>query len=94
MGIKDDDYQPADVPPARLKGQEVSLGCGTLILIALIVMFFSGRGIGDVKREIRQLQSEVRQLHDAIESQTSKIEALNARLNQLPRRNEALPAAS
>jgi hypothetical protein len=83
MGIKDD-YQPVEgPPPARLvKGQEVSLGCGTLILIALIVMFFGGRGVGDLQREMRRLQDEVRQLRTTIELQTGQIQALEKQLDQ------------
>ena len=41
--------------------QQASLGCGTLILIALIVLIFSGRGNGDLEREIHAL-NEVRGL--------------------------------
>jgi hypothetical protein len=36
-----DSSLPANPPRERpMKGQEVSLGCGTLILIAIIVMLF------------------------------------------------------
>lgn len=41
---------------------KASLGCGTLILIALIVLFFSGGNKGNPNREIRELQQEVRAL--------------------------------
>lgn len=42
---------------------KVSLGCGTLILIALIVMIFSRSGDDrSLRREIEQLQHEVRNL--------------------------------
>lgn len=48
---------------AQPTDNKVSLGCGTLILIALIVIIFSRSG--DEKRalrEIRQLRNEVRNL--------------------------------
>lgn len=72
------------------RGQAVSLGCGTLILIALIVMFFSNRGDDDVKhelrglrdevkREIRGLRTEVIQLRAAVKDQTALIKGLQAK---------------
>jgi hypothetical protein len=68
----------ADKPPkVRLaKGQEVSLGCGTLVLIALIVLFFSGRGTSDLEREVRRLRSEVGDLKKAVEAQSAEIQQL------------------
>ena len=46
-------------------GSKVSLGCGSLILIALIVLFFSG---GRSESEaIRGLQHEVRSLEEKID---------------------------
>jgi hypothetical protein len=56
--------------------QQVSLGCGTLILIALIVLIFSGRGTGDLEREVHGLRSEVGELKKSIEAQTSEIKQL------------------
>ena len=48
------------VPPTDNK---VSLGCGTLILIALIVMIFSrGSDSGRVSDELQKLRREVRNL--------------------------------
>jgi hypothetical protein len=61
------------------RGQAVSLGCGTLILIALIVLFFSNRGHDEVKREIRGLRSEVAGLRGAVEAQTALIKGLQAK---------------
>ena len=55
------------------RDQKVSLGCGTLILIAIIVMIFSSRDDNDVERELRQLKSEVQQLKSAVEAQTSEL---------------------
>jgi hypothetical protein len=39
--------------------QHATLGCEMLILIALIVLFFSRPGITDVERDVRMLRSEV-----------------------------------
>lgn len=57
--------------------QKVSLGCGTLILIAIIVLIFSGGGktnqlqreITDLRNEVRNLGSEVRSLRTTLEQQ-------------------------
>ena len=56
--------------------QKVSLGCGTLILIALIVMIFSGTPNRDIKRELQQLQTEVRSLQSMVEAQRASIQKL------------------
>jgi hypothetical protein len=76
---------PAERPPrVRLvKGQEVSLGCGTLILIALIVLIFGRGGTADLEREVRGLRSEVGELTKAVEAQTGQIKALQNRLDKL-----------
>jgi hypothetical protein len=62
--------------------QQVSLGCGTLILIALIVLIFSGRGAGDLEREVHAVRSEVGELKKAIEAQTGEIKQLQQRLDK------------
>ena len=64
--------------------QQASLGCGTLILIALIVLIFSGRGTGDLEREVHGLRSEVRELKKSVEAQTAEIKALQQRLDKQP----------
>lgn len=72
-----------DKPPrVRLaEGQEVSLGCGTLILIALIVLIFGRGGTEDLEREVRGLRSEVGELKNAVEAQTGQIKTLQDRLD-------------
>jgi hypothetical protein len=60
----------------------VTLGCGTLILIGLIVLFFSRPGITDLEQEMRGLRSEVADLKKAVESQTNEIRQLREKLNQ------------
>lgn len=70
--------KPGKVRLAR--GQEVSLGCGTLVLIALIVLIFSGRGTDSMEREVRQLRSAVGDLKKAVEAQSTEIRQLRDRL--------------
>jgi Sec-independent protein translocase protein TatA len=60
----------------------VSLGCGTLILIAVIVLIFGRGGTGDLEREVRGLRSEVGELKKAVETQTDQIEALQEKLDK------------
>lgn len=75
---------PADTSPrVRLvEGQEVSLGCGTLILIALIVLIFSRGRTEDFEREVQGLRSEIGELERAVETQTGHIKALQERLDE------------
>ena len=57
---------------AHGRDNKVQLGCGTLILIALIVLIFSGGGrVEELEREIRGLKIEVIQLREAIETHTA-----------------------
>jgi len=80
MSTGPESSQPAaDKPPTvRLaQGQEVSLGCGTLIVIGLIVLIFGRGGTGDLEREVQGLRSEVVELKRTIEAQTDQIKALH-----------------
>jgi hypothetical protein len=61
----------------------VTLGCGTLILIALIVLFFSRSGSEELKGEVGRLRSDIAELKTTVEAQTRKIESLEARLKQV-----------
>ncbi len=69
---------PAEVPWYKYDagGVRVSLGCGTLILIAIIVVIFS-RG-GDESGAIRALQTEIRALEQKIDGISLQLEAAGA----------------
>jgi hypothetical protein len=71
--------------------QQVSLGCGTLILIALIVLIFSGRGNDEIEREVQGLRTEVSDLRKSIDAQTSEIKRLRQKLDQPPVGAKAAP---
>jgi len=74
---------PSSGPPATppiANSQKVSLGCGTLILIALIVLIFSREGVDDVEKEVRALRSEVAELKQSVQAQTEQIKSLEAEL--------------
>lgn len=64
------------------RSQQVSLGCGTLILIALIVLIFSGRGVGDLESEVRGLRAEVAALKESVETQTDEIKLLREKVDK------------
>ena len=64
------------------RSQQATLGCGTLILIALIVMIFSGGGTKDLEREVKDLKTEVGALKKAVESQTDEIHALREKVGK------------
>jgi hypothetical protein len=80
--------QPA--PASFAKRQEVTLGCGTLILFALIVMIFSRRDgtkglerdVQRLAREVQSLRSEVSRLRAAVSEQTSQVQALRSKLTK------------
>lgn len=57
--------------------QPVSLGCGTLILIALIVLIFSNAN-DDEERQIRELRSDVQALTEEIREMHAILDAENA----------------
>jgi len=65
----------------------VQLGCGTLILIAIIVMVFSG---GDDAKKLRGQLDEVDRKIDRLEK---KIDDLSQRLSELPPASRATPKA-
>jgi hypothetical protein len=61
---------------------EVSLGCGTLILIALIVLIFGRGGTDDMERELKGLRAEVNELKAAVQHQTVQMKALQAEMTK------------
>jgi len=70
---------------------KVSLGCGTLILIALIVLIFGNMATGNISDEIRQLDAKIQSLELVIKEQTAQIEKLQASIDSL--RHELRQAA-
>ncbi len=62
--------------------QQVSLGCGTLILIALIVMIFSSPRVDEIQSEVQGLQSEVTQLKGSVEALSEQIRLLREKLDK------------
>ena len=62
----------------RPASDSVQLGCGTLIIIALIVMFFSG------SRDTKQLRTQFEDLSQKIDRLEKKLDALSEKLGPQP----------
>lgn len=77
-----------DSTPPRVKlvkGQEVSLGCGTLILIALIVLFCGGMGNSN-SQELKKLQQAVDALEQSVDEQTELLKKMQTRIEELAKK--------
>ena len=61
----------------------VNLGCGTLIIIAVIVYVFGRAGSDDVQAELNSLRSSVRKLQQSVDMQTHGIERLHRKTDKL-----------
>ena len=69
--------------PDDRRTQHATLGCGTLILIALIVLFFSRPGIADPEQHVRSLRTEIGELNKAVELQTRTLKVLDEKVERL-----------
>ena len=70
-------------PKCRAGVTPVNLGCGTLILIAVIVAVVSQAGFQDLEDEVRSLRATVQELKEAVDSQTSEIRQLRTKIEKL-----------
>lgn len=60
-----------------IKSDKVQLGCGTLILIALIVLIFAGGPTKELERDVRELAEEVVVLQEKIDALAQTIEEMH-----------------
>ena len=65
------------------KNQKVTLGYGTLIIIALIVLIFSNESTGPRKQEMEAVRQELHALQAVVSSQTQEIQDLKEMLEKL-----------
>jgi hypothetical protein len=63
-----------------MDGQRVSLGCGTLILIALIVLIFSNAGDG--KRDLRPVIEQLDKLEHKLDDVERQLRDIKRELEQ------------
>jgi hypothetical protein len=61
------------------RAQQATLGCGTLLLIGLVVLFFSRPGMRDIEQEIGKLRGEVQELRKAVDEQTKLLQAMKGK---------------
>ena len=55
---------------------KVQLGCGTLIIIALIVMFFSGgRNVDKVRRQLDDMSKQIDRLEKKVDALSKQLAA-------------------
>ncbi len=64
-------------PPGGSNPGSVSLGCGTLILIAIIVAMFSGSS------RVSSLESKVSRMRNTISSMDRELSQLNRKIDRL-----------
>src|SRR5262245_44826786 len=60
-----------------------TLGCGTLLLIGLVVLFFSRPGFSGLESEVSSLRSSVDELKKASDTQTGEIRELRRAVEEL-----------
>ena len=58
------------------KNEKVSLGCGSLILIALIVLIFANTGKDELRADIKALDADVKSLQSSIQLQSQQLQEL------------------
>ena len=68
---------------ARTGMTPTRLGCGTLIIIAIIVAVFSQAGQDDVTRDVSRLRGTIATLEDSVGSQSAEIRNLGEKIDSL-----------
>ena len=66
--------------------QNATLGCGTLILIGIIVLFVTQGGFGGVDKSVTQLRGTVEQLRSDIDRLERKVDTLIERMPPVKRK--------
>jgi peptidoglycan hydrolase CwlO-like protein len=76
-----------DADMAMNRNETVSLGCGTLIIIALIVMFLGNANqqdlatrINEMQKNIDALTESIRRIENKLDEQTKDIESIRRNL--------------
>lgn len=62
--------------------QKATLGCGSLILIALIVLIFSNSGNSDLENQLNEVSKKLTELEKTIGEQSVEIEKLRDSLKE------------
>ncbi|MGI9241277.1 MAG: hypothetical protein ACR2RV_10775 [Verrucomicrobiales bacterium] len=70
--------------------QKATLGCGTLILIALIVIIFSKGGADELEKELRRTTMRLEAVESGIDDQNAQLDRLRATLERQTQEISAL----
>ena len=70
------------------KERKMTLGCGTLILIALIVLIFGNVSVDRTTKQVIQLRQEVQTLRGMVSSQGDEIKEMRKDIRKLLDRNK------
>jgi predicted nuclease with TOPRIM domain len=62
------------------KNEKVSLGCGSLILIALIVLILGNADQDELRDQVKRLDDDVKRLESSIQLQSQEIRELKQAL--------------
>ena len=73
--------------------KQVSLGCGSIILIAVMMLVVSSAAVNDLESDVRQLRVTVEELKKSVDGQTAAIRDIQAELKKPRPSGEAQPSA-
>jgi hypothetical protein len=71
--------------------QKSTLGCGTLILIALIVLIFGNASSHECADEVKRLSQDIKALQTTVSTQTQAIKRLENEMSQALEHNKMPP---
>jgi cell division protein FtsL len=63
--------------------RNTTFGCGTIILIIIIVMIFGNTGSKQVEQQIKTLNAKIDKLGSMVKKQSEKIDALTRKIDAL-----------
>lgn len=69
----------------RVGARPATLGCGTLIIIAIIVAIVSNSAVDDVEQRLRTIEQSIQTLSAQMSEQSADIRALRAEVDSLRR---------
>jgi hypothetical protein len=84
MTFWDRDLFTGACPICRAGGaRPATLGCGTLLLVGLVVAVFSRPGVDQLQSQVSELHSAIEELQKASEAQTGEVRELRKVIEEL-----------
>ena len=68
----------------RIGARPATLGCGTLLLIGLVVWIFAGTKVKELRDEVARLRSEVTKIKKAVNQEAAELRALRKAIEEPP----------